>query len=52
MTAIRGLMGAVVIAVALASITPAAAGPVPDWVKELVVPDDGNQDHVVGEELC
>ena len=45
---------ALIVAVALATLPAlsASAGPVPDWVKELVVPDDGDQDHVVGEELC
>jgi hypothetical protein len=45
------LMGAALLAAAVIS-TPAAAGPLPDWVKELVAPSGGDQDHVVGEELC
>ncbi len=42
----------IALALAIAPTLSATAGPVPDWVKEMVVPDDGNQDHVVGEELC
>jgi hypothetical protein len=51
---VRALFGGIMVAVALMTVpaAPAAAGTVPDWVKELVVPDDGNQDYVVGEELC
>lgn len=44
-------LGAVILAAALGS-TPAMAGPLPDWVKELVAPSGGDQDHVVGEDLC
>ncbi len=51
---ICGFLGvlAVVALLAAVQVAPAMAGPPPDWVKELVMPSDGNQDHVVGEELC